>query len=297
MPVWLTKTLAVLSFGMFFGVGFTLGLVLFPLARVLSVTRERHRRVCTWALERSYPLFLFWMKLVLLIDYRRIELPHDLPKDRAYVLIANHPSLIDVLFCMGWFDGLITVVKASWYESVFFRYVVRSTLYVPGAGLTGDADGYEPVLARMVETLRAGRPIVAFPEGTRSPPNTLLKFQRGPFEAAARAGVPLVPLFIGMDNPGLTKGVPLPVARMRYTFDWLPWVDCADPKNEPRKLKNRYHRLYAERLARHLEERDSNGARSSSEPDADERGHDHVAGAGVADGDERDRLDRGDLLP
>jgi 1-acyl-sn-glycerol-3-phosphate acyltransferase len=161
---------------------------------------------------------------------------------------------MDVLFCLGWLEGLTTVVKAGWYRSWILRWVVRSTHYVAGPGLPSDGDDYEPALERMVEAIEAGRSIVAFPEGTRSPPHELLKFHRGPFEVACRTGVPLVPLFIGIDNPALTKGVPLPVAKMRYTFDWLPWIDCSDEEVEARKLKGRYHRLFAERHERYLRE-------------------------------------------
>ncbi len=254
MPVWLRKTLAALSFVMFFGAGITASLLFFPFLLLLTFSRERQRDFVTRWMSRAYPLFMWWLKTAQLIEYEDLELPPDVPRDRPYVLIANHPSLIDVLFCLGWLEGLTTVVKAAWYRSWILRWVVKSTHYVAGPGLPRDDGDYEPALTRMVEAIQAGRSIVAFPEGTRSPPHVLLKFHRGPFEVACRAGVPLVPLFIGIDNPGLTKGVPLPVAKMRYTFDWLPWIDCGEEGVEARKLKGRFHRLYQERHERFLRE-------------------------------------------
>jgi 1-acyl-sn-glycerol-3-phosphate acyltransferase len=254
MPVWLRKTLAALSFVMFFGAGILSSFVFFPLLLLMTFSRERQRRVVTRLLGRSYPLFMWWLRTARLIEYPELVLPADLPRDRPYVLVANHPSLIDVLFCLGWLDGLTTVVKASWYSGWILRWVVGSTHYIPGAGLKSDGADYEPALERMVDALRAGRSVVTFPEGTRSPPHELLRFHRGPFEVACRANVLLLPLFIGIDTPGLTKGVPLPTAKMRYTFDWLPWVDCAEEGHEARKLKGRYHRLYQERQQRFLDE-------------------------------------------
>jgi len=254
MPVWLRKTLAAFSFVMFFGSGIICSFIIFPFVLLLTFSREKQRRFVTWLLSRAYPAFFWWLRTVGLMEYPRLELPADVPRDRPYVLIANHPSLIDVLFCLGWLPKLTTVVKASWYEGWVLRWVVGSTHYIPGAGLRADGDDYEPALGRVVDALKAGRSVVTFPEGTREPHHQLLKFHRGPFEVACRAKVPLVALFIGIDNPALTRGTMLPPAKMRYTFDFLPWIDCAEEGVEARKLKGRYHRLYRERLERYLAE-------------------------------------------
>ena len=252
MPRWLRKFMAALSFAMFFGLGLVLGLVFFPVARLLTWRKERHRRLCTWMLGKGYPTFCYWMRLVGLIDYEPITLPDDLPKDRPYVLIANHPTLIDVLFCLGWFQGLTCVVKAAWFRGFLLRFLLRSTNYVAGPGLPGDDAAFAPALDRMVEQLRAGRPFVVFPEGTRSPPHGLLRFHRGPFEAAVRAGVPIVPLFIAVERPGLNKEHPLPPDYLKYTFDWLPWVDCAKEGANSKELRAQMQDAFQHRLDRYL---------------------------------------------
>jgi 1-acyl-sn-glycerol-3-phosphate acyltransferase len=53
-------------------------------------------------------------------------------------------------------------------------------------------------------TIRSGKSVVMFPEGTRSEDFKLLPFKRGGFMLAARAGVPVVPVTIngsGRVNP------------------------------------------------------------------------------------------------
>jgi 1-acyl-sn-glycerol-3-phosphate acyltransferase len=57
-----------------------------------------------------------------------------------------------------------------------------------------------------VECLRAGRSVLVFPEGTRSPAWRLRRFRRGAAEAAIRAGVPIVLFFVLADPPVLKKG-------------------------------------------------------------------------------------------
>jgi len=64
------------------------------------------------------------------------------------------------------------------------------------------------VLEEAIDRLKAGYGVLIFPEGTRSPPNELHPFMRSPFEMAARAGAPLLPVFIQCQPPALMKGVP-----------------------------------------------------------------------------------------
>jgi 1-acyl-sn-glycerol-3-phosphate acyltransferase len=51
-------------------------------------------------------------------------------------------------------------------------------------------------LDRAAERIRAGSSVLLFAEGTRSPDGNLQQFKRGPFNLAAKAGVPVVPVAI-----------------------------------------------------------------------------------------------------
>ncbi len=253
MPFAVRKLLAAISFPMFFGMGLLFGLLVFPALRLISGSKARHRRWCTALLAKSYPWFCFWMHRSGLLDYRPLALPPDLPLGRPYLLIANHPTLIDVLFPLGWFAGLTCVVKAAWFRSPLLRWLLRSTHYIPGPGLPGDAEGFgevdvPPALERMVRQLEAGHPLYVFPEGTRSPSGGLGRFQRGPFEAAVRAKALLLPMLIEVSPPGLNKEVPLVRGRMDYTFSWLPWVDCAVGMPDPKELRRAFEARYAAAL-------------------------------------------------
>ncbi|MFW5920307.1 MAG: lysophospholipid acyltransferase family protein, partial [Polyangiales bacterium] len=213
MPRWLRIFFTGLSFVLFFVGGGLLGAVVAPLLLLLGLgRRERQRDRLTRVVNGSYAFFLWWMKLVGLIGYDKLEPPPEL-EGRSYVLVSNHPTLIDVLYLLNWFPRLTCVVKASWYRVWFFGTLLRGTHYLAGPGVAGDdvassdaADGWgSTALDRMVEHLRAGHPLLVFPEGTRSKAARLRRFKRGPFEAARRAGVPIVPVFIHVDRPMLMK--------------------------------------------------------------------------------------------
>jgi 1-acyl-sn-glycerol-3-phosphate acyltransferase len=223
MPRWLRIFLTGLSFAMFFGGSLLFGLVASPLLFLVAAgRRSAHRQLVTRVLQHGYGVFLFWMKLVRLIDYEKPRAPPQL-RGGPYLLVANHPTLIDVLFLLNSFDGLTCLVKAHWYRSFLVRSLLRSTLYVPGPGMPGDDDHPgSPTLDRMVEQLQAGHALMVFPEGSRSLATQLRRFRRGAFEAARRAGVPILPVFIGVDRPMLMKGVPfwkVPSGRARFDFE------------------------------------------------------------------------------
>jgi 1-acyl-sn-glycerol-3-phosphate acyltransferase len=178
--------------------------------------------------------------------------------------VSNHPTLIDTLFMLAWMPRLTCVVKGSWYERFVLRWLMRGTNYIPGPGYAGDEEEETPVFDRMVEHLQKGFPLLVFPEGTRAPPDTLLRFRRGGFEAAIRARVPILPVFIGVDNAGLTKGVPLSPRLMTYTFEPMPWTDTRTGEHDARDLCAHYAALYETRHRRYLADRDATSSATAS---------------------------------
>ena len=69
-----------------------------------------------------------------------------------------------------------------------------------------DADARaEELLAAFDLTAKAGASLIVFPEGTRSPEGGMGPFQRGAFEIACRAGVPIVPLYLRCNPSALRR--------------------------------------------------------------------------------------------
>jgi len=212
--------LAFFSFFQFFTAGVLLGVLVFPLVRLLVWSRARYRRLASRFLGFIYPSFLFWMKVAGLIRYERTKLPDFVPQDGAFVLVSNHPTLIDVVFLLGWVPRITTTVKAAWLRSWLAGPLLRAADYVPGPGVRGEGEG-TPALDRMVAKLQEGRPLIVFPEGTRSPSGELRRFRRGAFEAAARAGVPVLPVYIDARPPGLNRECFVPREPIRFELTWL----------------------------------------------------------------------------
>lgn len=127
--------------------------------------------------------------------------------DGPCVLVANHPSLLDVTAVIARAPHACCVVKNSLVQSPLVGRLLRACGHVAagdGALMSGVA-----VLEAAAERLREGFPVLIFPEGTRSLPGSVRRFRRGAFELAKRAGVPLVPVFLRCDPPALGKGTPV----------------------------------------------------------------------------------------
>lgn len=115
------------------------------------------------------------------------------------LVVANHPSLIDtplITTCMPQADF---IVSPDWGRNVFFRRAVVAAGYLrasDGAGVIADA----------VARLRAGRSVVVYPEGSRTPPEGLRRFQRGAAHIALEAGCDLLPVLIRVAPRMLMRG-------------------------------------------------------------------------------------------
>ena len=237
MPRLLRVTLAIIAFTVFFVGSLLIGAVFFPLVLLLSLgNRERHRAFCTRFVSKGYGTFLFFLKSLGLIEYGApLELPESL-RGRPFVLVANHPSLIDVLFFLHWFEGTTSVVKGEWHRNFFFAPVLRSLNYVSNQA-PGD-DPFTGALERMVAHVEAGFPLVVFPEGTRSDGDSMHRFKRGAFEIAVRTGVPVLPAFIGTNPAILQKGAALDLkATGQYSFELFDVIEASE-YNDAKKLRD-----------------------------------------------------------
>jgi 1-acyl-sn-glycerol-3-phosphate acyltransferase len=62
------------------------------------------------------------------------------------------------------------------------------------------------VIARFEEVLRSGKPLLVFPEGTRSEDGLVRSFKNGGFYAACRAGKPIVPIALDGTHRLMKRG-------------------------------------------------------------------------------------------
>lgn len=184
-----------------FGVGaLVVAGVGFPLLWMVGGSRDARERRAQYLVHLSFRLFSWFMRVLGLIRVASVGVER-LRDRRAALVIANHPTLIDVILLIAAMPQADCVVKRAAWRNRFLRGVVS------GAGYLPNTEGPELVEA-CVERLRAGRWLLLFPEGTRSPRGRLGPFRRGVAHIALQAGADIVPVVITCDPPTLMKGEP-----------------------------------------------------------------------------------------
>jgi 1-acyl-sn-glycerol-3-phosphate acyltransferase len=256
------------AFIAFFFTAAVLGRLLLPIALHWPGSPERRAARRERILLLSYRSFIGYMRALRLITFTRPALPADFPAPgRPYLLISNHPSLIDVLVLTSTLPGLTSVAKASWFRSWLMRPLLEYAGYIPGAddralpeaGEVDPGEDHSPVLERMTEHLRA-HPLLVFPEASRSHERSMRRFRRGAIAAAIRAGAPIVPAFVSVVPPMLMKHqawYDVPRRGGHYTVEFFPVIETAGRELDSRTLTKELRARYELRHAQMLAERDA----------------------------------------
>lgn len=190
-----------LSFSLFGLGGLTLAATVFPLFNLLIRDRDRRAAMAQQTVHAAWRVFVRFMALTGVLTYvcHGREL---LRGDRGVLVIANHPSLLDIVFIMSFMERTQCVVKAGVWRNPFMRGAVTAANYIPN---TGDP---EKLLEDCEAALRAGNNLVIFPEGSRTPPGRKRKYQRGFAYVALRAHAPIRLVTITCTPPTLLKDEP-----------------------------------------------------------------------------------------
>jgi 1-acyl-sn-glycerol-3-phosphate acyltransferase len=188
-----------LAFGCFGLGGLLLWLLVFPALNLFVRDDTRRGRMARAWVGALFRLFVAWMRLLGLITYECHGL-HRLQR-RGLLVLANHPTLIDVVFLIGLVPDANCVVKSTLANHPCTRGPVRATDYICN---NSGAD----LLQTCVDKVKAGGNLIIFPEGTRTRPGHALKMQRGAAQIALRGGFSITPVHIRCEPLGLYKGQP-----------------------------------------------------------------------------------------
>ncbi|MEL7368079.1 MAG: lysophospholipid acyltransferase family protein [Myxococcota bacterium] len=157
---------------------------------IFTTPFDRQRRInhafsCRWAAlyARVYPGWTV-----------RVTGQSNILPRRAYVMVANHTSMADIvlLFCL--FRQFKWVSKASVFSYPIFGWNMRMCRYVPL--VRGEKGSIETMMQTCADWLRHQMPIMMFPEGTRSKDGRLKPFKRGAFALAHETQSDIVPIAI-----------------------------------------------------------------------------------------------------
>ncbi len=110
--------------------------------------------------------------------------------DEPSVVIANHQSFVDILVMLASHPKMLIVTKNYVWHSPFFGWIVRY------ADFYNASDGYEGLVRNMKDRMSEGYSIAVFPEGTRSPDSSIMRFHKGAFFLANELKADILPVLI-----------------------------------------------------------------------------------------------------
>jgi 1-acyl-sn-glycerol-3-phosphate acyltransferase len=150
-------------------------------------------RKLQWVMSTAFGTMhkiLRWMR-ILHFDPREVD--GEFPTEPC-VLVANHPTLVDISSLLATQSNLVFPVKSSMFRTFWARPLLEAADHFEASA--SDPFSVGKVVDKGVERLQQGYRVLIFPEGTRSPLGDLHPFGRTAFEIAVRQNVPVVPVVI-----------------------------------------------------------------------------------------------------
>jgi 1-acyl-sn-glycerol-3-phosphate acyltransferase len=121
----------------------------------------------------------------------------------AYVMVANHQSLLDILVLFRLFVHFKWVSKIENFRIPFIGWNMSLNGYVKLK--RGDRQSIGEMMSTCSRVLDDGSSIMMFPEGTRSPDGRLRAFKHGAFTLAQGSGCPILPIVVEGTADALPK--------------------------------------------------------------------------------------------
>ncbi|WP_293371998.1 1-acyl-sn-glycerol-3-phosphate acyltransferase [Nevskia sp.] len=239
-----------IAFALFGLAGLVFGPLVLPLARIGASDPDTLRRRVQWIVSRWFGAFSHAMRLLGLIRWT-IEGAEKLNKP-GQLVIANHPSLIDVVLLLGYMRESDCIVKQALFGNPFTRKAVTWAGYISNSTPT-------QLVADCAASLKAGRSLVIFPEATRSVPGQPIRIPHAAARIALESVAEILPVSIRCEPITLVKHQPwyrVPARRVQYTivvgepYSAAPWLaEAPNMAIAARRLSRHWEQWFTDRLA------------------------------------------------
>ncbi len=183
----------------------------------LILPKRAGERLGRWCLHQLFRKFVVFLRLADLVRVDLTALDSLGAMDFPFVVAPNHTSLWDAVFIIARLPSAVCVMK---------KEILGNPVLGGGARLAGYIanDGMTRLIRTAAQALSDGGQLLLFPEGTRTRPDArwINPVKGGCAIIAARAQVPVYPVFIRSNTRFLQKGWPLwrrPVFPIQIRFE------------------------------------------------------------------------------
>ena len=223
----------------FFGaIGLVMTVLVFPFLYVFVWKPSLRQRAARWIIATTFGAFMRGGKWMGVFSFRVTGMEHRNAKG-GQLILANHPTLIDVVLLLSVLPQVDCVVKDAVVRNPFMKAFVTTANYI------SNRDPAE-FLAACAARLESGASLLLFPEGTRSGKEQRLQFKLGAAEIAIRANAPILPVVIKCEPLCLGKQDPwyrIPRSRPHFEVTVLPAIPAEQLAPEGLGRKRARHEL------------------------------------------------------
>jgi len=201
------------GFAVFFLGGALAALTVFPALGLLArddIARHEKTRAM---IRRMFRIYLAMLRVLRVLNFD-IHDAEMLGRIEGRLIIANHPTLLDVVLLIALVPRVQCIVKHELWQSRYLGGVVRQAGYI-----RNDLPS-EALLEACRAAIASGCNLIVFPEGTRTRPEQPVRFHRGFANIALLTGADIQTVSIKCEPMFLMKGQPwwrIPVRPPKFT--------------------------------------------------------------------------------
>lgn len=185
-----------LSFSIFGIGGFLLWILVFPLLGFFPGNQSQKKLRAQQCVHYSFYIFIGLMHRIGIMTYEITGL--EKLNRPGQLIIANHPTLIDIVFLISRIPFANCIVKEKLWHNPFTKGPVINAGYISNGNP-------EKMISESVTCLKSAGTMIIFPEGTRTVPEVEYKFQRSAAHIALQAKAIVTPVTLSCYPSTLTK--------------------------------------------------------------------------------------------
>lgn len=196
--------------------GLLLSWLIIPVVYLFTANRLQSERRVKILIHYTFRFFVCFMSICGVLTYKIHK--RELQNISGQLILANHPSLIDVVFLIAFIRRADCIVKSSLLRNPFTMGAMRMAGYIAN-------ENPERVIELASESMKKGNSLIIFPEGTRTTPGKPLSMRRGAANIVLRTDCEVTPVLIRCKPVALTKGhkwYQIPDRRIHITLNFRP---------------------------------------------------------------------------
>ena len=241
------RSFVVLFLFFFFGVGASvINFFIFPLASVL-IKEEKCKAFYCNVIHKTWKFFNNLMQKTGSIKIL-IENPDKLQNISGKIIVANHPSFIDIVILIGLMPETICIAKKELKKNFFMGNIVKSLFLI-------NDENQEIMIKESNELLNKGYNLIIFPTGTRTVEGEKLKLHKGAAMLAIHTKTDIIPIHIHCDYKFLAKNLKIYDAGEKEVVfsisvkEKIKIEDFAQPDLTEIQLRNRVNKEIKEKIS------------------------------------------------